>query len=64
MNTSDYLVVDNLTNDLDSETYMYNVSYSPFKIIQYANGVETMIINKNNSLGYETGPPANTNDDQ
>lgn len=34
---------------------MYNVTYDPFMITQYASGVVTMTINKNNNLAYEIG---------
>ena len=56
-NSTNWVAVSNLTNESDGETYSYNISYDPFMITQYADGVETMVINKNKSLAYEIGAP-------
>ena len=62
-NDTNWLYVENLSNDNDGETYAYNITYSPFVITQYANGMETLVINKNHSLAYEINkPPVAEND--
>jgi len=47
---STYVLVSGLTHDDNSETFQYNITFSPFTITQLSNGIETLSVNKNGSF--------------